>query len=104
MEPTYTHGDALLVEPVTGSCPIRLGEVVVARHGERLVTHRVVSLRDGVAVTKGDACRNADPPILISQVIGRVTAACRRPGLFTMLRRALRCIRTVQVSPQWREQ
>src|SRR5206468_7959222 len=72
MEPTYAAGDRLLVEPITRSRAVRPGEVVVARRGERLVAHRLVRFSGPLAVTKGDACPHADPPIPIGGLIGRV--------------------------------
>ena len=93
MEPTYADGDWLLVEPVTRS--VRPGEVVVARRGGRLVTHRVVSLRNGQVVTRGDACAIADPPIAMGGVIGRVIGVRRRSGLGRSSRRLLRRVRRI---------
>jgi signal peptidase I len=104
MEPAYTSGDWLLVEPLDGSRLIRPGEVVVARRGDLLVTHRVVRLRGGQVVTKGDASLLDDPPIPLGGVIGRVVAARRRPVLHRMMRRALRSIRPFLVTPLWRKQ
>jgi signal peptidase I len=104
MEPTYSDGDWVRLEPVAGSRLIRLGEVVVARRGDRLVSHRVVSLRGGLVVTKGDACLHPDPPISIGGLIGRVSSVRRGSGLSSMLRRALRRVRSFSRPPYWREQ
>jgi signal peptidase I len=81
MEPAYVDGDRLLVQPLAGAPPIRPSEVVVARRGRRLVTHRVVDVRDGMVITKGDACPGTDPPMPLSALLGRVTQAHRGPRL-----------------------
>ncbi len=99
MEPTYADGDWLLVEHVVGSSPVRLGEVVVARRGERLVTHRVVRLQGEFAVTKGDACAHADPPVAIRALLGRVIGVRRKPGLLPRLRRVVRSMRRFVEAP-----
>jgi signal peptidase I len=78
MEPTYFDGDWLLVEPLAGSRPVRPGEVVVASRDHQLVTHRIVELCSGIAVTRGDACTRVDPPIPAAALLGRVVDV--RPG------------------------
>jgi hypothetical protein len=97
MEPTYAHGDRLLVESLVGAPPVQSGEVVVARRGNRLVTHRVVSLSNGMATTKGDACARVDPPLPMSALLGRVVGSRPGPRRFPgtrlvdrLLRRSLR--------------
>jgi peptidase S24-like protein len=92
MEPAYADGDALLVTPVSGSHPVGPGEVVVARRGERLVTHRVVDVRDGVVITKGDACRGVDPPLPVGALLGRVVRSRRGESRFRGWRLIKRCI------------
>ncbi len=78
MEPTYTPGDWLLVKPLTGAPAPNPGEVVIARRGNRLVMHRLVSVRDGMAFTRGDACRRPDSPVPVGALLGRVVSARRR--------------------------
>jgi signal peptidase I len=92
MEPTYFDGDWLLVEPLAGSRPIRPGEVVVARRDHHLVTHRIVELRNGMVVTRGDACVRVDPPIPAGALLGRVIEARRGSGLRRFVRRLARRI------------
>ena len=94
MEPTYAPGDRLLVEPVSRSRAIRPGEVVIARRGERLVAHRLVSFSGPLAITRGDACPHADPPIPVGLLIGRVVGVRRRPEPVMMARRLLRRLRS----------
>jgi signal peptidase I len=87
MAPAYRDGDWLLLEPVSAGATVRPGEVVVARRGPLLVTHRVVSLQNGLLVTKGDSCTRPDPPIAADALLGRVVGVRRSPGFFMRLRR-----------------
>src|SRR5262249_11500319 len=95
MEPTYFDGDWLRVEPLSGSRPIRAGEVVVVRRERQLVTHRIVELFGGVAVTRGDACARVDSPIPTSALLGRVVDVRPGRGLRRFVRRLARRIITV---------
>jgi signal peptidase len=79
MEPTYSPGDVVVVQPVEPQ-DVAMGDVVTFQptsDDPTLVTHRVVSIRwgsDGVAgfVTRGDANGADDDPIVPDQVMGRV--------------------------------
>lgn len=95
MEPSYGDGDWLLVKPLAGAPPPSPGEVVVARRGDRLVTHRLVELRDGMAITKGDACSSLDPPVPMGALLGRVIAARRGMSRVPGYRRARRLVRRI---------
>jgi signal peptidase I len=93
MEPTYSEGDWLLLEPIAAGTPVRPGEVVVARRGPLLVTHRVVRLADGLLVTQGDSCPRPDPPIAADALLGRVVVVRRSSGFFMRMRRSVRRLR-----------
>lgn len=56
------------------------GDIVTYQdaHGS-LVTHRLVSMKDGMAVTKGDMNKTEDPPFAASQIHGKVQTIL--PGL-----------------------
>jgi hypothetical protein len=95
MEPVFAHGDQLLVEPLVGMPPVRLGEVVVARLGSLLVAHRVVGLADGRATLRGDACPRFDPPVPITALLGRVIASRRGRRPFPWDRLVNRAVRRV---------
>lgn len=95
MEPAYTNGDSLLVRTLNGAPPVRPGDVVVARRGERLVTHRIVELRDGMAITKGDASPRTDPPVPLGALLGRVVSARRVSNRSRGWRRVKQWIRRV---------
>ena len=99
MEPTYASGDRLFVEPIAPSRALRPGEIVVARRGERLVAHRLLGFSGALAITKGDACPRADPPIAINGLIGRVVGVRRRPMPVMMMRRIVRRLRSFTRTP-----
>ena len=86
MEPFIRDGDVLCVEPLRGGPRPMPGEIVVARLGPRLLAHRLLNLRDGHAVTKGDACSRSDPPVPVEMLLGRVVRVRRSIKRFLGLR------------------
>ncbi|HUS63502.1 MAG TPA: S24/S26 family peptidase [Kofleriaceae bacterium] len=78
MTPGLRDGDHLQVAPLGERLPSP-GEILVARLGTRLVTHRLVAVAGGRATLRGDACRRDDPPIETSSLLGRVVAVRRGP-------------------------
>ena len=78
MTPTASPGDHLLVTPLGRDALLKEGELIVTRMGGRLVAHRLVEKFPGGVVTRGDAARSDDPPIAISDVLGRVVAIHRK--------------------------
>jgi signal peptidase I len=69
MVPAIKLGDLIITGPITGR--IKPGTVVTYKRGETLVTHRVISIKDGKLVTKGDAVEDPDAaPVALSQVQG----------------------------------
>ena len=76
MAPALRDGDRLQVASLVGTAPVP-GEIVVAKRGERLVTHRLVSLAGGQAVTRGDGCTVDDPALDASLLLGRVVEVRR---------------------------
>ncbi len=87
MEPGLRPGDAVLDAPVTG--PVRPGQAVtfaVASGPDTVVTHRVVSVEDGLIHTQGDANRSADSWALHpGQLRGLPVATLPRGRLCTRL-------------------
>lgn len=73
MRPVFAAGDMVVTgrpgSPFVGQ--IKPGSIVTyVRQGER-ITHRVISIENGILVTKGDANEEPDPgPVRISQVAG----------------------------------
>ncbi len=82
MVPALRPGDAVLAAPAPSS--VRPGEVVtftVLSGPDSVVTHRVVSVADGLVSTKGDANRTPDPWTLhLSQVVGTAAAFLPHAG------------------------
>jgi hypothetical protein len=77
MAPSLRDGDRLQVQPFGERERPSPGQIVVARRGARLVTHRLVTLRDGLAVTRGDGCQRDDPPLAEGALLGRVVEVRR---------------------------
>ena len=50
----------------------RPGDVVLFSRKGRLFVHRVVEMSGGAVVTRGDSMLDADPPVAVSDVLGRV--------------------------------
>lgn len=98
MTPGIGVGAVVAVAPVDPAV-VRRGDVITFRVAERLVTHRVVEVREGAErtfVTKGDANEDADPgSVEPSAVVGRVvldvphlghlTQTLRDPRWFVLL-------------------
>lgn len=77
MEPTLNAGDGFVAIPAAVAGDVETGDVVVFQsesvHGGELTTHRVVSVRDGGYVTRGDANPFTDqsrgePPVTDGQI------------------------------------
>jgi signal peptidase I len=99
MAPGIREGDWLRVKPIGVDGPPRPGEVVVRIAGERLVAHRLVEIRDGSAVTRGDACRASDSAVPAESLLGRVVEVKREPAVRRFWRRVRRA-----VERRWREE
>jgi hypothetical protein len=89
MAPLMRDGDLITVEPLGAGGGAQPGEVVVASRAGLLVTHRLISLRDGVAVTRGDACGGDDPPVPANHLLGRVVRVRKRSRLSRWVGRLL---------------
>jgi signal peptidase I len=98
MHPVIRAEDVVHVEP---SLPFAIGDVVLTQAERGLTTHRVVSVRGNVVVTRGDNVADADPPLDRSRVLGVVTYAernarhlgVRRRGAAALVLRIRRWIR-----------
>ncbi len=69
MEPTLSIYDLVLVKAQE---EYRVGDIVVYQSGGSLVIHRIVELRDGGYVTKGDANNTEDGVVAPEAVKGRM--------------------------------
>lgn len=87
MAPTFPVNSIIVATSKTGD-DLRLGEPIVFRHGDEglPVTHRVVALEDGVAVTRGDANDFDDSaPVTQDEVVARVHSSIQGPAAVAFL-------------------
>ena len=76
MEPNI-HVNDMLVFQAHRASEYEPGDVILYIRGEgtvdeMLISHRIQSIDGDVLITKGDANMSADPPVSMSQVVGRV--------------------------------
>jgi hypothetical protein len=80
MYPSIRDGELITVGVVAAHAIVR-GDVLLCRHGERLLAHRIVSidsaLGEPVLRLRGDAKRDCDAPVAASDVIGLVLSVER---------------------------
>lgn len=75
MKPTIPPGSLVRVEPNRPEAVPPFGTVILLELPEkRLLAHRLIDVRDGRLITKGDACKTEDPPHPMSSLIGRIVA------------------------------
>ncbi len=78
MRPALCEGDEVLLERVAQ--PLARGQVVVVRDARRrFVLHRVIAVRRGQVITRGDACLESDPAVPVQAVLLRAIRR-RRSG------------------------
>jgi phage repressor protein C with HTH and peptisase S24 domain len=70
MHPVIREEDSVHVEP---SREVRLGDVVLTLAHRGLTAHRVIAHHGHTIVTRGDNTPEADPPVPLAQVLGKVT-------------------------------
>ncbi len=68
----------------------RPGDVVLFSRKGRLFVHRVVEMSGGAVVTRGDSMLDADPPVAVSDVLGRVESIERGGSRVAMAERVER--------------
>ncbi|MCX7899267.1 MAG: S24/S26 family peptidase [Methylocystis sp.] len=61
---------------------VAVGQVILFESGDRLVTHRVASRRDGLLHTRGDAAPHFDAPVASSHFLGVVALVMRNGRAF----------------------
>ncbi len=80
MFPMIRSGDVATVTPADPE-DISSGDVVLYHAGERLYIHRVISVRregpDTWLIARGDNLKYPDPPVHMSQVLGKVISVER---------------------------
>lgn len=70
MFPLIHDADYLHVEPASDRP--RRGEVVLVLADRGLTAHRIVAVRAGTIITRGDNAPDCDPPVPESRILGRV--------------------------------
>ncbi len=75
MAPTLADGVRLLVEPLAADAPVQVGDIVLARLGDRLLAHRVVAIEGSGAtarlVLRGDAQRDVTDVVRRTAILGK---------------------------------
>jgi peptidase S24-like protein len=82
MAPTIRHGDCVLLE-ASRRAP-RRGDVVLVQGARGLILHRVIQVRGGSVLTRGDACTATDPPVRAEEIIALTEVARRGDTLFAL--------------------
>jgi signal peptidase I len=74
MGPFIKDGDVVTISPLSGR-KLRPGDVVAAPSPgtNGLLLHRVVEIKDGCVVTRGDNLDRTDGHVSLSRLLGRVT-------------------------------
>ena len=73
MVPTFSHGDQVEVR-TCGAEDVKKGDVIAFWRNSSLFVHRLYGFKNGMLITKGDRCRNFDPPVTKERVIGRMVS------------------------------
>lgn len=93
MYPTIRHGELITLGPFAADEVVR-GDVLLCRHSTRLLAHRVVAVTghgsERVFLLRGDAKRDCDAPVAVSDVIGKVLSVCRNGRAIRLCGRAAR--------------
>jgi hypothetical protein len=87
MLPSLWPGDEIAVRRQSAA-GLSAGQVVLGYRNQAFVAHRVVAIRDGAVVTRGDALAYEDAPLREDEVLGVVVSIVRRG-------------RPVGLSPAW---
>ena len=77
MWPVLKRGDLIFIKG-TDLEDIKVGSVIVFRHGEGMAVHRVTMIEGQTITTKGDANVGEDNPITSDDVVGRVVSIGER--------------------------
>lgn len=81
MFPVLVSGDRVLVKRSSIE-DLNPGDIIVwSDETQKLIAHRVISIESSLSpsliITRGDTCVGADPPVKMSQVLGKVVAVLR---------------------------
>lgn len=75
MHPTFTDPQFLIVEPVRKE-DIQVGDIIIFKvdYSDKLIIHRIIAMRNGTYITRGDNCADIDPkPVRFDDIQGRAT-------------------------------
>jgi signal peptidase I len=72
MYPILRNGTRVEIQPVAYD-ELRIGDLVVFYDGRGIVCHRLIRKANRLCYLKGDTNLWGDPPVIWSQVLGRVT-------------------------------
>jgi signal peptidase I len=93
MYPTIRHGEAITVAHVASPDVVR-GDVLLCRHGTRVLAHRVVGVTtcgsERFFELRGDAKASCDASVAASAVVGRVIGVGRKGRTVALSGRAAR--------------
>lgn len=73
MWPALKEGDLVFIRGVKEISEIKVGDIIVFSNetSNSLTIHRIISIKEGVITTKGDANKTDDNPISFDKVVGR---------------------------------
>lgn len=95
MIPAILPGEVIHIAPVGDRARLRVGDVAVFRWGDIFIAHRILRIRGGRALTKGDNNPLCDPWVPLADIVGVVEGkSSRRRALlsFVVRRRLLPCL------------
>ena len=100
MYPTIRDGEAIAIAAVSTSDVVR-GDVLLCRHKNRMVAHRVVSVAtrgtERFFELRGDSNASCDTPIGADAVVGRIIGVLRNGRLVRLCGRAARLRHSVRI-------
>ncbi len=85
MEPLFKKGDVVLIQKISSTQEVKVGDIIQFRQGSVRITHRVIQIKETngtkVYITKGDANNAPDAdPVSPQQVVGRVVRVVPKMG------------------------
>jgi hypothetical protein len=79
MVPAINHGDQVKIQSCQAE-ELCKGDVIAFWRNSSLFVHRLYGQKNGMLLTKGDRCRNFDPPVERERVFGRVDSVMNITG------------------------
>jgi signal peptidase len=84
MSPTINAGDVLILDK-PDILLIDEDDIIAYRGNDSIIVHRVIEVRDGYLITKGDNNQSSDTPVSKEDYVGRVVYTIPRIGLPLLL-------------------